>query len=132
MKALERERERQKTVAKVAAIIDVSQGDNPYASMAAGVIDPIVLQGKINAFNEYGVDRDKQRISPQERGIVSSITTDLMQRDYRERVESSTASSGVYTDARTTNNVANTSTGIVMPMGTTVDILDGGFAIGRR
>jgi hypothetical protein len=166
MKALEEQKKKKQEAAKKAAIIDISRGDNPYANMAASAIDPVILQGKINAFNEYGVDRDKQRMSANESGIststsdtqivnnapiktditnnnklsvvspsistISTITADLMQKDYLERTASSSPSGGVYTDARTTNNVANTSTGIVMPMGTTVDILDGGFAIGRR
>jgi hypothetical protein len=64
--------------------------------------------------------------------VLTALTTALMQKDYLERTASSSPSGGVYTDARTTNNVANTSTGIAMDMGSTVDILDGGFAIGRR
>ena len=131
-KAFEKEKEIQKTAAKLAAIVDVSQGDNPYANMAAGVIDPIVLQGKINAFNEYGVDRDKQRISLQERGIVSSVTTDLMQRDYKERTASSTPSGGVYTDARSTNYSSVSAPSYVLPMGPAVDPLDPGYATRRR
>jgi hypothetical protein len=131
-KAFEKEKEIQKTAAKLAAVIDVSQGDNPYANMAAGIIDPIVLQGKINAFNEYGVDRDKQRISLQERGIVSSVTTDLMQRDYKERTASSTPSGGVYTDARQTNYSSVSAPSYVLPMGPAVDPLDPGYATRRR
>jgi hypothetical protein len=72
--AYDQERARQKAADKQAAIVDISRGDNPYAKMATGVIEPVTLQGRINAFNQYGVDRDRQRTSPAERGILPSIS----------------------------------------------------------
>ncbi len=74
MKAREQEQKRRQQAAKAAALVNISRGDNPYTKIAPGLIDPVTLQGRINAFNQYGVDRDRQRTSPTERGILPSIS----------------------------------------------------------
>jgi hypothetical protein len=62
------------SASNVASPVNVSRGDNPYVRMASGLIDPVTLQGRINAFDQYGVDRDRLRTSPAERGIYPSVT----------------------------------------------------------
>jgi len=60
--------------------------------------------------------------------VLTALTTALMQRDYAEVTATSSAGGGSYTDARSTTIAPSTSMGISMPMGPTVDVLDGGFA----
>jgi hypothetical protein len=52
---------------------DVSKGDNPYANMSPDLNDPVTLASKMAAFDTYGIDRDRQRTSPAERGLYPSI-----------------------------------------------------------
>ena len=68
--AFEQEQKRRAAAEKAAARVDVLRGDNPYANASLSGIDPIALQSRINAFQAYGVDRDRQRTSPTERGIA--------------------------------------------------------------
>ncbi len=68
--AFEQEEQRRAAAEKTAARVDVLRGDNPYANTSLSGIDPIALQGRINAFQAYGVDRDRQRTIPGERGIA--------------------------------------------------------------
>ena len=72
LEARKKEEERRKAKAKLSSIIDVSRGDNPYANLIAGAIDPVALQGRIAAFQAYGVDRDRQRMSATERGLAKN------------------------------------------------------------
>ena len=44
-------------------------------SLSSTSTDPITQQGQINAFNEYGFDRDRQRTSPRERGLLPTSPT---------------------------------------------------------
>lgn len=58
--------------------------------------------------------------------VLTALTAALMQKDYTEKTSGGLSFGGSYTDARTTSYNSSTSTGLVMPMGQTVDILDGG------
>jgi hypothetical protein len=59
---------------------DITKGFNPYTMVdlpsyvATGGIEAALL-GKLNNFNEFGVDRDRQRTSATERGISTVTTT---------------------------------------------------------
>jgi hypothetical protein len=44
-------------------------------SSSGSALDPIAQQGQINAFNEYGFDRDRQRTRPTERGLLPTTPT---------------------------------------------------------
>jgi hypothetical protein len=104
---------------------DITKGFNPYnmvdlpSYVATGGTEAALL-GKLNNFNEFGVDRDRQRTSATERGIskpTPSTGNSLGQAAANARM------SVLINNAPTINNITNNnglgqSSVIMMPVGT--------------
>ena len=126
LKAREEQDRLRAEAAKKAAIVDVLKGANPYINMAPNIIDPATLQGRINAFQAYGVDRDRQRMSATERGISRTPPTtasNLTQAAANARI------SAIINNAPVINNITNNNGGggntsvMTVPVGT-ADVSD--------
>jgi hypothetical protein len=100
---------------------DVSKGDNPYANMSPDLNDPVTLASKMAAFDTYGIDRDRQRTSPAERGLYPSIapTGDTMTQAAANARMSVMINNAPQVTNITNNNGGGTSSFMAVPVGTT-------------
>lgn len=98
------------------------QQTNPYYGITPNLIDPLDLQGRINTFQEYGIDRDRQRTSPSERGLfktMPSTATSLSQAATNARVSAIINNAPVITNITNNNSAGGNTSIMTVPVGTT-------------